>query len=61
MLESKGQTSAGSDADDTIFVPFTALQKRLMGVTYLDRITLSAATPDVVAPVVGEITRVLRA
>jgi putative ABC transport system permease protein len=40
VLESRGDTSGGGDQDDAIYVPYTAVQNRLMGVTYLDRITI---------------------
>lgn len=60
VLASKGQSAAGADEDDTVFVPFTTVQKRLMGVTYLDRITLSAYSADVIEHVVAAATHVLR-
>jgi putative ABC transport system permease protein len=60
VLASKGQSAAGADEDDTIFVPFTTVQKRLMGVTYLDRITLSARSADRLDDVVAAATRILR-
>ena len=60
VLASHGDTSAGQDQDDTIYVPYTTVQKRLMGVTYLDRITLSASSPDVVSQVSDSTARLLR-
>jgi putative ABC transport system permease protein len=44
VLTSRGGNSAGQDQDDTVFVPYTLVQKRLMGVSYLDRITIGART-----------------
>jgi putative ABC transport system permease protein len=46
VLASKGANAGGRDQDDTVFVPYTLVQKRLMGVSYLDRITISARTPE---------------
>jgi putative ABC transport system permease protein len=44
VLESRGDTSGGGDQDDAIYVPYSTVQKRLMGVTYLDRITIGVDT-----------------
>jgi putative ABC transport system permease protein len=60
VLAPKGQSSGGEDQDDAVFVPYTTAQKRLMGVTYLRNITVSAETPDMAGPVADEITRLLR-
>jgi putative ABC transport system permease protein len=60
VLTRHGDTSAGQDQDDTIYVPYTTVQKRLMGVTYLDRITLSASSPDLVSQVTDRTTSLLR-
>ena len=60
VLASKGQTSGGQDQDDTVFVPYTLVQKRLMGVTYLDRITIAAGSAEAVGQVVSSITAQLR-
>ncbi|MPZ19402.1 MAG: FtsX-like permease family protein [Luteitalea sp.] len=43
VLARKGQSPMGQDQDDTVIVPFTAAQKRLLGVTHLSNITLSVA------------------
>jgi putative ABC transport system permease protein len=60
VLAAKGTTAGGQDQDDTVFVPYTLVQKRLMGVTYLDRITLSARTPEDIDSVVAKVSAVLR-
>jgi putative ABC transport system permease protein len=58
VLAAKGQDAGGQDQDDTVFVPYTLVQKRLMGVTYLDRITISARTAaDVDRVVAGAVSR----
>jgi putative ABC transport system permease protein len=43
VLTSKGQAAMGQDQDDTIVVPHTAVQKRLLGVQHVTQITISAA------------------
>ena len=42
VLTSKGQAAMGQDQDDTVFVPFTTVQKKLMGVQHVTNITVSA-------------------
>ena len=46
VLQSRGDTAGGGDQDDAIYVPYTTVQKRLMGVSYLDRITIGVDTAD---------------
>jgi putative ABC transport system permease protein len=41
-LTSKGQAAMGQDQDDTIIVPYTTVQKRLLGVQHITAITVSA-------------------
>jgi putative ABC transport system permease protein len=60
VLRSRGSNAAGSDQDDTVFVPYTLVQKRLMGVSYLDRITLATRDADDVSGVTGAVTARLR-
>jgi len=60
LLASKGTDAGGQDQDDTVFVPYTTVQKRMRGVTYLDRITLSAGSADAVDQVQNGISQVLR-
>jgi putative ABC transport system permease protein len=42
VLTSKGQAAFGQDQDDTAIIPYTTVQKRLLGVTHVSSITLSA-------------------
>jgi putative ABC transport system permease protein len=39
---------SGQDQDDTIIIPYTTAQKKLMGITWLDDILCSAVSQDVV-------------
>jgi putative ABC transport system permease protein len=59
VMASKGQSAMGTDQDDTIFVPFTTVQKKLSGNQHLSNITVSAASPET-KPVADAITEVLR-
>ena len=42
VLTSKGQAAMGQDQDDTVIIPFTTVQKKLMGVQHVTNITVSA-------------------
>ena len=42
VLTRKGQAAMGQDQDDAAFVPYTAVQKRLLGVQHIMNITVSA-------------------
>jgi len=60
LLASKGTDARGQDQDDTVFVPYTTVQKRMRGVTYLDRITISARSADAIDQVQAGVTQLLR-
>jgi putative ABC transport system permease protein len=59
VMSSKGQGSFGQDQDDTIFTPYTTVQKKLQGIQHINNITVSSETADT-APVAAAITEVLR-
>ena len=42
VLTSKGQAAFGPDQDDAAIVPYTTVQKRLLGVTHVSSITVGA-------------------
>jgi putative ABC transport system permease protein len=48
VLHPKGLSISGQDQDDTIILPYTTAQKKLMGVTWLDDILCSAVSPSAV-------------
>jgi putative ABC transport system permease protein len=60
VLATKGQSSTGQDQDDIVYVPYTTAQKKLMGVTYVSNITLSAVSADRIATVADRVAQVLR-
>ena len=59
VMASKGQGSFGQDQDDTIFVPYTTVQKKLQGIQHINNITISAVSSDT-APVALAISDLLR-
>jgi putative ABC transport system permease protein len=47
-LQPKGLALSGQDQDDTVILPYTTAQKKLMGITWLDDILCSAVSQGVV-------------
>jgi putative ABC transport system permease protein len=60
VLASKGQTSQGTDQDDTIMIPYTTMQKRLMRITFVQSIVASAVSAERLPEAQGQITALLR-
>jgi putative ABC transport system permease protein len=61
VLASKGQAAMGQDQDDTVLVPFTTVQKKLMGVQHVTNITVSAENGvplDTMTQQIGDVLRV---
>ena len=50
----------GQDQDDLVCVPYTTAQKRLMGITYIENIIVSAVSPQAIDRATDEITSLLR-
>jgi len=59
VMAPKGTSGMGQDQDDTVFAPYTTVQKKLQGIQHINNITVSADTPDT-APVAAAITDTLR-
>jgi putative ABC transport system permease protein len=60
LLTEKGQTTFGQDQDDTVVVPYTTAQKRLMGITYLTMIMASAVSNERIPEAQEQIGTLLR-
>ena len=60
VLTSKGQNQWGQDQDDIIIAPYTTVQKKLLGITFIQQIVLSATSSDAVEPAAVEITKLMR-
>ena len=60
VMSGKGSGSWGEDQDDTIFVPYTTVQKKMRGITYVQSITVSAVSANDTLRVAGEISALLR-
>ena len=59
-LKPKGLSLSGQDQDDTVILPYTTAQKKLMGITWLDDILCSAVSQDVVKQAGQQIAELLR-
>jgi putative ABC transport system permease protein len=60
VLRPKGQTNTGIDQDDIVMMPYTTMMKRITGLTYMQQISLTAASADLVEDAKNQITLLLR-
>ncbi len=60
LLEAKGQSSFGSDQDDTVLMPLRTFQRRIAGNTDIGRIMVSARDDADTGKVQADIERMLR-
>jgi len=60
VMKAKGQDAGGRDQDDTAFAPFTAVQKKLLSITYVQFAHVSATTPEATYTAQEQITELLR-
>ena len=60
VLTQKGQSSQGADQDDTVMIPYTTMQKRLMRITFVQSIVVSAVSAERVQEAQEQITTLLR-
>jgi putative ABC transport system permease protein len=60
LLTAKGQNAFGQDQDDIVIAPFTTVQERMMTVTYIQSIMVSATTEKMIPEATDEITQVLK-
>jgi putative ABC transport system permease protein len=55
-----GQTPSGKDQDDVVLIPYTTLQKRIMGVNHVDNISVAVRTSKDIPLAEAQITELLR-
>jgi len=60
VLESKGQSVMGDDQDDRIFAPYTTVQRKISGITWLQFINASAVSREASIAAVSLIESLLR-
>ncbi len=60
VMAPKGQQGMGQDQDDQVFVPYTTVMKKLRGVTFIQQVTVSAASAGETTKVADNIAALLR-
>jgi putative ABC transport system permease protein len=60
VLSAKGQSQFGQDQDDTVIIPYTAAQKKLLSITYINSAMVSAVSADATYTAQKQITELLR-
>jgi putative ABC transport system permease protein len=60
VLSAKGQSQFGQDQDDTVIIPYTAAQKKLLSITYINSASVSAVSADATYAAQKQITELLR-
>jgi putative ABC transport system permease protein len=60
ILETKGQGAMGNDQDDVVFAPYTTVQRKMSGITWLQSINASAISQEASLAAVAPITALLR-
>jgi putative ABC transport system permease protein len=60
VLSTKGQNQYGQDQDDTVIVPYTAAQKKMLSRTDISQIMVSAISPAATFTAEKQITELLR-
>jgi len=60
ILTTKGQNQYGQDQDDTVIIPYTTAMKKLLSVTHINYIMVSAITAGATFTAQNQITDLLR-
>ncbi len=60
VMAAKGQSGMGPDMDDQVLAPYSTIMKKLLGVTFIRDITVSAATAGDTGAVADQIAVILR-
>jgi putative ABC transport system permease protein len=60
VMSSKGQSGMGQDQDDVVFVPYTTVMKKMRGITYIQQVTVSAASATDTTATADRIATLLR-
>jgi putative ABC transport system permease protein len=60
VLETKGQSPTGEDQDDVMIMPYTTVQKKISGISWVQLIMVSASSQQVMQQVEDGISALLR-
>jgi putative ABC transport system permease protein len=61
VLAPKGQGQFGQDQDDFVLAPWTTVQKKLLGIIYIQQVSIMARSSELVEPTAIAVTRLMRA
>jgi putative ABC transport system permease protein len=60
VLQEKGSNSFGQDQDDIIIAPLATVQRKLMGITWVNQIMASSITSEATSAATADATAILR-
>ena len=60
VLVKKGQSSFGQDQDDTVIVPYTTVQKKISGISWVQQIMVSVQSEDDIESAMSSMSSLLR-
>ncbi len=60
ILQEKGQSSSGQDQDDILFMPYTTVQKKISGISWIQMMMVATASQDLNPSVQNGIAALLR-
>jgi putative ABC transport system permease protein len=60
VLSTKGQSAYGQDQDDTVIVPYTTAQKKMLTISHIHQVMVSAISPAATFTAEKQITDLLR-
>jgi putative ABC transport system permease protein len=60
VLVKKGQSSFGQDQDDTVIVPYTTVQKKISGISWVQQLMVSVASEDDIESAMSSMSALLR-
>ncbi len=61
VLSRKGQAAMGQDQDDTVIVPYSTVQKRVLGIAHVQTVTIAAEDDEAFATLPARVEEFLRA
>ncbi|HPF51472.1 MAG TPA: ABC transporter permease [Draconibacterium sp.] len=60
VLEEKGENGMGMDQDNMILAPYTSVQRRMLAITHIQSINMSAVSEEKSEAAIAEIEKILR-
>ncbi len=60
VLVKKGQSSFGQDQDDTVIMPYTTVQKKISGISWVQQIQVSVANENDIEGAISSMSSLLR-